>query len=93
LLSLLASGADAAEVSGAALCGGTCRPTNWSANSLGSVLNVFFLLSKETCPPLNFWVVTSPSVFCSATGTPIAPAAPPNLSQAAFIAPRTGTAP
>ena len=56
-------------------------------------MKVLVLASQLSWPPLNFWLTLSPSVFWSDTGTPSAPAAPPSLSQAAFIAPRTITAP
>ncbi len=86
-------GAEGACVACGACGVGTCRPPSDSARLAGSLVNELFLASQVNWPPVNFWVTLSPSVLWSATGTPSAPVAPPSLSHAAFIAPRTITAP
>ena len=63
------------------------------ARFAGSVLNVCLDRFQETTPPLNRCVITSPFSVWSAIGAPSEPVAPPSLSHAAFIAPRTMTAP
>jgi hypothetical protein len=59
----------------------------------GSELNLFVCLSQEISPPVKRWEMTFPSSVWSATGGPSEPTAPPSLSHAAFIAPRTMNAP
>ena len=76
-----------------ASCPGTCKPDSSDARLDGSVLKVFFERSQEITPPLNRCVMTSPFSVWSAIGAPSSPFAPPNRSQAAFMAPRTITAP
>ena len=39
----------------------TCSPCNWSARDAGWVANTFVCRFQDTCPPLNFCVVTAPS--------------------------------
>ena len=57
------------------------------------MLKVFLTRSHEITPPLKRWVMTSPLSVWSAIGAPSVPVAPPSFSHAAFIAPRTMTAP
>src|SRR3984957_20288567 len=87
---------EACGCAGAALgatCSGTCRPASAAARFPGSVLKVFLALSQETTPPLNRCVITSPLSVWSAIGAPSEPVAPPSFCHAAFMAPRTMTAP
>ena len=72
---------------------GTSTPDSDDARSAGLVLKAPDALSQEISPLANFWVTVSPSTDCSPVGTPSLPVAPPSLSQAALIAPRTTTAP
>ena len=57
------------------------------------VLNSLVAWFQEISPPLKVWVTVSPDTLCSPVGAPSVPVAPPSLSQAALMAPRTTIAP
>lgn len=57
------------------------------------MVNALVFPFQEMAPPENFCVTTSSLSVWSAVGAPSSPVAPPSFVHAAFIAPRTMTAP